>query len=143
MYCYRDDGFSINSVPDDYEAQPGEFLAADIASEDELNQAFPSRVVALTAEAQKFLVDTYTTAAQVMLDAEARERNYDGILSLCSYATSTVPRFRDEGQAGVRWRDAVWATAYDVLSRFQAGQMATPTVEEFLEMLPAMAWPEA
>jgi hypothetical protein len=94
-----------------------------------------------TAWASIPTVAEYTAAIQAMLDTKARERNYDGILSACTYATSTVPRFQAEGQACVAWRDAVWSTAYDLMAQVEAGQLAQPTLAGLLALLPPMAWP--
>lgn len=82
-----------------------------------------------------------TDAVQRHLDATAKTRNYDGILSLASYATSTNPTFAAEGQAGVAWRDAVWAYCYQALAAVQAQTRAVPTWEELKAELPAMVWP--
>lgn len=86
-------------------------------------------------------VKDYTDAVQKQLDDEARARNYDSILSACSYATSTNPRFSAEGQACVAWRDAVWAECYTILGLVQAGQRTPPTIPELLAALPVMTWP--
>lgn len=80
-------------------------------------------------------------AVQAHLDATARTRNYDGILSLCTYATSSVAQFAAEGQAGVFWRDSVWSYCYGVLGAVKAGTRSVPTVDELLAELPAMSWP--
>lgn len=85
----------------------------------------------------------YTGYIQEHLDAVAQTRLYDGILSLCSYATSADPIFAAEGQAGVAWRDAVWRLGYQLLDEVQSGQRELPTREELLAMLPPMEWPDA
>ena len=80
-------------------------------------------------------------AVQQRLDAFAQTRNYDGILSACTYATSTVPKFAAEGQCAVSARDATWATCYQIMTAVQSGQRPLPTVEQVLSELPALAWP--
>ncbi len=82
-----------------------------------------------------------TLAVQAHLDATAGTRNYDGILSLCSYAASTSPKFGLEGLAGVAWRDAVWAACYSIMAEVQAGTRAVPTADDLMAELPAMVWP--
>lgn len=86
-------------------------------------------------------VADYVAAVQVMLDSKARERNYDGILSACTYATSTVPKFQAEGQACVAWRDAVWAACYDAMALVESGAIPQPTVAELVAMMPPLVWP--
>lgn len=80
-------------------------------------------------------------AAQSHLDRTARERNYDGILSCATYATSTNPQFAAEGLACVGWRDAVWAACYSIMADVMAGNRAVPTVDELAAELPGMEWP--
>jgi hypothetical protein len=81
-------------------------------------------------------------AVQSHLDTEARTHGYDGILSACTYATSTVPTFAAEGQACVAWRDAVWSKCYAELAKVQAGERAMPTPAEAVAELPEMEWPQ-
>lgn len=90
---------------------------------------------------QPVTLTDYQNAVQNKLDDKARERNYDGILSLCTYVTSANPGFAAEGQAGVAWRDAAWAKCYEVLTAVGAGTRTQPTVAELLAELPAMDWP--
>ena len=79
-------------------------------------------------------------AVQFHLDKTAQTRNYDGILSLCSYATSTNTQFKTEGQAGVQWRDDCWAHCYQVMADVQAQTRTIPTPAELVAELPAMTW---
>lgn len=80
-------------------------------------------------------------AAQSRLDKFAQTRNYDNILSACSYATSTVSRFANEGQYCVMMRDRTWETLYSMLAEYQAGTRPMPTsVADIMNELPALTW---
>lgn len=82
-------------------------------------------------------------ATQDRLDAFARTRGYDGILSACTYATSSVPKFQDEGRYCVEARDATWAKLYEMLAEVQAGTRPVPAGFPDIETgLPPLAWPE-
>lgn len=81
-------------------------------------------------------------AVQQRLDEFARTRNYDSILSACTYATSTVPKFAAEGQYCVEARDATWAALYAILAEVEAGTRTAPSGYADIEQdLPALAWP--
>lgn len=83
-----------------------------------------------------------TAAAQDRLDAFARTRNYDGILSACTYATSAVPNFAAEGQYCVQARDQTWAALYALMADVQGGTQPMPeTIEAVMALLPALEWP--
>lgn len=99
---------------------------------------------ALVAAAPIFVPPTvadYTIAVQSHLDDTAKERNYDGILSACTYATSTNAKFAAEGQACVAWRDACWAYCYQALADVSAGKRTAPTVAGLMTELPVLTWP--
>lgn len=80
------------------------------------------------------------SAVQLHLDATVQTRNYNGILSCCSYASSADPSFASEGAAALAWRDAVWRHCYDVLAEYEAGTRPLPTAEQLIAELPALVW---
>lgn len=81
-----------------------------------------------------------TDAVQRRLDEFAQTRGYDGIMSACTYATSTVERFRREGERAVTLRDNTWAACYTLLDAVLAGERPVPTLEEVLAELPPLTW---
>lgn len=105
--------------------------------------ALPAEEVAANqAAAAQALQQSIVDATQQRLDDFARTRNYDGILSACTYATSAVPRFAAEGQYAVQARDATWAALYQFMADVQAGTRPVPTGFEDVEpLLPPLAWP--
>lgn len=89
-------------------------------------------------EIQEEIID----ATQKRLDDFARTRNYDGILSACTYSDSLVQKFRNEGQYCLAQRDATWAKLYEILGEVQAGLRPMPS--GFVEIeaeLPELIWP--
>ena len=81
-------------------------------------------------------------ATQARLDAFARTRNYDGILSACTYATSPTAKFAQEGQCCVDARDATWAALYAMLDEVKAGTRPVPnSFADIADELPALSWP--
>lgn len=97
----------------------------------------------LQEQSSAALQSRVVAATQRRLDAFAQTRNYDNILSACTYAESTVPRFAAEGQYCVSARDATWSTLYTILAEVEAEQRPVPTGFSDIEAeLPALAWPE-
>lgn len=87
------------------------------------------------------IVGAVTAAVQQRLDAFARTHAYDGILSACTYATSTVPKFAAEGQYAVTARDQTWATCYQIVGEVLQGLRPMPTLDEVMSELPTLEWP--
>ena len=138
-YLTLENGVVTNSIEadEDYAAKIGAVLS------DQADVGWTYDGVNFRPPAPKPLsIAQYTAAVQTHLDSKANERNYDGILSACTYAGSPSPKFAAEGHACVIWRDQVWATCYQVLGEVGAGQRPAPTLEELLSLLPVMVWPE-
>lgn len=98
----------------------------------------PDPVDAPTAEQ---LQAQLTAVIQNYLDEAAQQIGYDGILSLCSYATSTVPKFQAEGVTGVALRDACWLRGGGLLAEVEAEVRPVPTEAELIALLPPIEWP--
>ena len=93
------------------------------------------------AAQQLALQDAIVAQTQQRLDDFAKTRNYDGILSACTYATSTVPKFASEGQLCVEYRDATWAKLYDILGEVERGERDMPkSFSDIEEELPSLEW---
>lgn len=96
----------------------------------------------LVARRNAELFVTVQNETQRRLDDFAATRNYSGIMSLCTYATSTIPRFRVEGEYGVFIRDATWAKLYEILAEIETGIRPVPDSFEDVEPeLPVPEWP--
>lgn len=81
-------------------------------------------------------------ATQVRLDSFARTRGYDGIMSACTYATDSNPKFAAEGQYCVTKRGETWAKVYAMEAEVLAGTRPMPTSFTDVEPeLPALEWP--
>lgn len=79
---------------------------------------------------------------QARLDVFAMTRNYDNILSACTYATSPTAKFATEGQYCVEQRDATWAKLLEILADVEAGTRPVPTgYAEIEPQLPPLVWP--
>lgn len=89
------------------------------------------------------IIESYKAEIQNRLDDFARTRNYNGILSACTYATSQVPKFHEEGEYAVTARDNTWAAAYELLAEYEAGDIPLPTLEDVMEALPVLEWPQS
>jgi hypothetical protein len=88
------------------------------------------------------LQEAIVAATQARLDDFAQTRNYDSILSACTYTGSEKPKFAAEGQYAKDARDDTWAALYAILAEVQAGTRPMPTGFEDVEPdLPILAWP--
>lgn len=113
--------------------------------EDVLHTVADQEAVAISADnaAKARALQAHVVAAtQARLDTFAQTRNYDGILSACTYATSSITNFQAEGQYAVDARDSTWAALYTIIGEVQAGTRPMPAGFADIEAdLPVLAWP--
>lgn len=78
---------------------------------------------------------------QQRLDDFAKTRNYDGIMSCCTYATSPNTKFSSEAAYCVEARDATWTTIYQILADVENNVRPLPTSYAEIESeLPVLQW---
>lgn len=88
------------------------------------------------------LIAANTSALQAEMDRQAAEKNYDNIVSACSYAAQPVGApFQAEGAAFLAWRSDVWVRAYATLAQVQAGTATMPTPQEAVAQMPPLVLP--
>lgn len=80
-------------------------------------------------------------AAWQWMTAEVQSRRYDSIESCCSYANSTVPRYKAEALAMVAWRDAVNVALETLVASPPAGLETWEQVRALLPQPEQFAWP--
>jgi hypothetical protein len=85
-------------------------------------------------------VADYSAAIQAHLDATARQRQYDGILSAITYRDDPNPVFAAEAEALFAWRSAVWTAATAMLAGMGEGE--PPLVADVIGALPEFTWSE-
>lgn len=85
-------------------------------------------------------VQEYTEAVQTHLDDAAKTKNYDDIVSACSYAGAPNP-FQAEGQAFLTWRADCWNKCYSIQADVANGLRTAPTIDALIAELPALVLP--
>lgn len=71
---------------------------------------------------------------QLHLDVKAKTHGYDSILSATTFATFTNSHHEAEGQACIKWRDAVWSAEFESMK-------GNPTIDMLIASLPKIDWP--
>lgn len=104
-------------------------------------QNLEARVVDQELKIEEFIKQAIKKT-QEKLDNFAKTRGYDNILSAATYSTSTISKFRQEGQYAVEIRDQTWSKLYDLLRQIQSGVMSIPQNFNDIEaLLPTLEWP--
>lgn len=85
--------------------------------------------------------EQFNTIVQEKLDLFAKERGYDNMASLSSYATSSVDSFRQEGLRGIELRDASWNVFIDYMTKVRSGEINIQDgITKLEELLPDLTW---
>jgi len=85
-------------------------------------------------------IATLLFAVDQHLNAAAAARGYESIARAALRAAYEGP-WQAEGVAFAQWMDAVYARCYQLLDQFNAGEIAEPTAEELIPLLPQLELP--
>jgi hypothetical protein len=86
--------------------------------------------------------DEIEEETQRRLDDFAGTRGYDNIVSACSYATSTHPKYGVEGRYCVTAREETWDAVFAIEADVLAGLRPLPAgYAEIEPELPPLVWP--
>ena len=133
---------TINLITQSVIRDGGELVNGNWQYKWTINDLDQATIDANIATAQAVLQAAIIQATQDRLDAFARTRSYDGILSACTYATSPTPRFATDGTYCLAQRDATWAALYTILGEVQAAIRPVPSSFADIEGdLPQLTWP--
>lgn len=76
------------------------------------------------------------------LEMVAKERGYDNMATACSYANSTDPKYKAEGDYCVALRDATWKKIEEIDAEVKAATRFRPKKYSDIENeLPEVSWP--
>jgi hypothetical protein len=79
---------------------------------------------------------------QFRLDAFAKTRGYNSIMSACSYVNSTVESYKIEAEYAVQARDLTWAKLFEIIGEMEAGtREKDQSFQELEKDLPELVWP--
>lgn len=103
----------------------------------------PKKVWQTPEGTKKAFERTLMACVQQSMDRAARVYGYDSILAACSYATSTVTKFKTEGQAFVDYRDAVYVAVFDALDKLDEKMVPEEPGPFLASILPELKLPSA
>ena len=106
------------------------------------NALTSSFVLSVDADRLSGKIDQLSALVQARLDAFARTRTYHDMASACSYTNSAIDKWRQEAAYCVTVRDETWLKFHALTGAILNEQQSLPSQEEFIVMLPVLAWPD-
>lgn len=85
-------------------------------------------------------IQKITDAVQKVLDDTAHSKGYDSGAICATYVFDDDETFKSEGIAYVKWRGKVWRYCYDLLDKFNSGEIEMPSIEYVIENMPKIEW---
>ena len=129
-------------IPEGFQAGASNYVETGLLPRDEDGEVLElfSTLTEQPDPTNTTLLTIYRNAVGTYLDELAQERDYDSILSLCTYAVSSSPARKAEGEAGIVCRDDTWDHVDQVLADVVGKARLAPSVDELLSELPTIQW---
>jgi hypothetical protein len=100
-----------------------------------------AEIDAREAARKKAKIDAFQAEAGRRLDAFAVARGYGSIVSICTYDTSSVPRYAADALRARTLRDQWWVALNQIVADVQGGTRPEPaTFDDIAGELPALTW---
>jgi hypothetical protein len=103
-------------------------------------------LIPITDDEKNAILNPPETAEQVVirleaaidryLDAQAQSLRYESIRTIVTYHDDINPQFKAEGIAGKTLRSACYTKGIELIGKVQAGEMAIPTEQELIDLMP-------
>ena len=115
----------------------------------EVDKVYTVQLEALTPEQQavqeaarkQALIKSFTEEAQIRLDNFAVGRGYGSMISVCTYDTSSVPRYAADALRARTLRDQWWSVLNQIMTDVLASTRAEPSsFDDIVGELPALTW---
>ena len=130
-------------IPEGFQGGASDYVETGLLPRDEEGRVLPL-FASLTEQpdpTNTTLTTIYYNAVGKYLDNLAQERDYESILSLCTYAVSSSSARKAEGEAGIVCRDNAWDHVDQVLVNVISKERLIPTIDDVLNELPTIQWP--
>lgn len=107
----------------------------------QLEALTPEQQTAREAARKQALIKAFTDEAQSRLDRFAMERGYGSMISVCTYDTSSVPRYAADALRARTLRDQWWSVLNQIMADVLAAARPEPSsFDDIAGELPALTW---
>lgn len=117
------------------------FIDVTVVRVSQVEALSPAEIDAKTAARRAIKTKAFQAEAGKRLDDFAILRGYGSIVSVCTYADSTVPRYAADAARAKLLRDQWWQILNQIVAEVNAGTRPEPaTFDEIASELPALTW---
>jgi hypothetical protein len=117
------------------------YIDGDVVRTVEVMALTTEELAELEAVRKAGILSTVMDQAQAALDKFAQDRGYGGIISVCTYDSSSIPRYAQDALRARTLRDQWWQELNVMHAEILAGTRPEPNgLADLLPDLPALTW---